>query len=288
MSLCKRPFVTKSGDRVSCGGHCIPCRLNRRRLWTHRLILEAYNHEKVAFVTLTYNQENYPKNNSLVPKDVTDFLKRLRKQTGRKIRYYVVGEYGDRTERPHYHMAIYGVGPEEGRLIEKAWGKGFVYMGDITEKSAQYIANYVTKRMTRKWDERLKGRYPEFARMSRKPGLGADSLMPLVDGITQYGVAKRLLELGDIPNTIRHGKKELPLGRYLKEKVRELYGFEKKTTPKEVMQKIKEDVQRMREAYESDPKNKGKCWYKKELEDRKQKILNLETRYKIYKKGGIL
>lgn len=38
-------------------GKCIPCLINRKRLWKHRLILESYCHDKSAFVTLTYNDD---------------------------------------------------------------------------------------------------------------------------------------------------------------------------------------------------------------------------------------
>jgi len=49
---------------------------------------------------------------SLIKRDVQLFIKRLRKEQdsrgSSKIKYYLVGEYGDLTKRPHYHAAIFG------------------------------------------------------------------------------------------------------------------------------------------------------------------------------------
>lgn len=66
--------------------------------------LEYFDY-KGCFVTFTYNEENLPPNRSLRRKDMTDYWKRLRKSlegTGKKIKYYMCGEYGDQFERPHY------------------------------------------------------------------------------------------------------------------------------------------------------------------------------------------
>lgn len=86
----------------------MPCRLNRRRLWTHRLLLEQLKHGDSCFLTLTYDEKHLPEGGSLVPKHAQDFLKRLRSKTNLKLRYYLVGEYGEDTERPHYHVALFG------------------------------------------------------------------------------------------------------------------------------------------------------------------------------------
>ena len=100
--LCRKPYVGPAGA-FPCG-QCLPCRLNRRRTWTHRIMLEAMCHGDNAFVTLTYEDDNV---RSLVPKDPQDWLKRIRKAVEPlRLRYYLVGEYGDISERPHYHVAL--------------------------------------------------------------------------------------------------------------------------------------------------------------------------------------
>lgn len=83
----------------------------------------------------------------------------------------------------------------------------------LSAKSAMYIAGYVVKKMTHSSDPRLDGRAPEFARMSLKPGLGALALDAVVSVLVQYNLP--------VPLGLRHGKKILPLGRYLRRKLAE-------------------------------------------------------------------
>jgi len=92
---------------VGCG-QCIHCRANRRREWVLRILLELEKHEFNTFLTLTYDDVHLPGDQSLQPKHLTDFFKRLRKKVEYPIRYYAVGEYGEETERPHYHIALFG------------------------------------------------------------------------------------------------------------------------------------------------------------------------------------
>ena len=107
--VCKKPF-TRGVEAYGCG-QCLPCRVNRRRIWTHRVLLEAIKSSESSFITLTYDDENLPENGSLCPSHVRDWLKRIRKKVEpRKLRYFLVGEYGDETKRPHYHVALFGVG----------------------------------------------------------------------------------------------------------------------------------------------------------------------------------
>ena len=103
---------------VACG-YCDPCRINRRRLWSHRMILESFGHPASCFLTLTYNDDNLPQDGSLKPDDLQLFIKRLRSRLVYKFRYYAVGEYGDDNGRPHFHGAIFGLGSCVGGLSVK-------------------------------------------------------------------------------------------------------------------------------------------------------------------------
>lgn len=96
---------------IPCGG-CICCRINRQGDWSLRMQLEAVCHEYAYFVTLTYAPEYLPAWASLVPKDFSDFMKRLRdrfdtKFPGARIRFSGCGEYGTEGRRPHYHAILY-------------------------------------------------------------------------------------------------------------------------------------------------------------------------------------
>lgn len=284
--LCKKPYI--QGIQPYGCGQCLPCRLNRRRLWSHRLMLESYFHEESCFVTLTYDQENLPHGNTLVPKHPQDWLKRLRRNSSRKIRYFLVGEYGDDTQRAHYHAALFGVGYSHSELIRQSWGKGHVHIGDLTEKSAAYIAGYVTKKMTSPDDPRLNGRYPEFARMSLKPGIGAASVAKLTEFVTSEHGSNDLIRTGDVPSQLRHGKKMYPLGRYLRRKIREYAGFKEiggQEIPK--LQRFQE-MSELLEAALAEPKNRSKTFGEILLEKNSQKVLNLEAKSKIFKKKGTL
>jgi len=149
--------------------------MNRRRVWTHRLLPEQRSHEFSSFATLTYADEHLPRGQTVVPKHTQDWLKRLRDLLGptRPIRYYLVGEYGDESQRPHYHAALFGLSHLEHETLARSWPMGHTLLGTLTKESAQYVAGYVTKKMTAPDDPRLNGRHPEFARMSLRPGIGA-------------------------------------------------------------------------------------------------------------------
>lgn len=265
--MCRNPY-TRGIHAYPCG-QCMPCRLNRRRLWTHRIMLETLDHGDCTFVTLTYSDQYLQGNTSLSPIDLQLWLKRLRfsylhssmaRLTNRpRLRYYAVGEYGDQTQRPHYHVALFGY-PNCRRiqsrfrkgsccppcdLILSTWAKGQVFLGSLELHSAQYIAGYVTKKMTKSDDPRLNGRYPEFCRMSLKPGIGLNHM---------HDVASTLLNLaspqGDVPVSLRHGGRQLPLGRYLRRKLRTMIGKDEKAPTT-----INEEMLSLLQAAQADKQN---------------------------------
>lgn len=222
---CKYPFV-KGLEPFPCG-QCLPCRINKRRLWTHRILLESKCHEKSVFTTLTYSPDNLPPNGSLVRAHLQLFLKRLRRRVApRLLRYFAPGEYGDDTWRPHYHPILFGLGLDSARDIEESWGLGFVDVRELSEELAQYAAGYVVKKLTRGDDPRLAGRTPEFCAMSLKPGIGALAVPTIGAALSSREGSKLIARDRDAPPVLRHGKKLYPLGRYLRQKLREEAGFE--------------------------------------------------------------
>lgn len=118
---------TSSAFQIPCG-QCLGCRLDRAQQWTSRIMHEASLHDESLFLTLTYNDKNIPSNFSLNKRDITLFLKSLRKhyQDIALLRFYQVGEYGKnpgfdfvrlpgeqslkaerRKSRPHHHVALF-------------------------------------------------------------------------------------------------------------------------------------------------------------------------------------
>lgn len=230
---CERPF-----NGHGCGA-CLPCRLKKRREWTHRIMLEADLHADNAFLTLTYRDGPF----SLEPLDHRRFMDALRKRLKPlRVRFYAVGEYGEKHGRPHYHYALFGYpsckrGSVSARargkyrccapcdILEEVWGRGFIYNKPLEMGSARYIARYVIKKMTRFDDPRLGNRHPEFARMSLKPGIGAGVVEAVASVITRYNL---LTPEGDVPVTLRHGDLEWPLGRYLRRRLRIHLGLDER------------------------------------------------------------
>jgi len=182
-------------------GMCWQCRLEFARQWAMRCTHEAQLHEENCFITLTYNQEHLPKDKSVHKRALQLFFKRLRKHLEPKeIRYYACGEYGDRLGRPHYHACLFGhsftdktviKGPRvrsiqnyfktsnnsfslyTSKTLERIWGKGFVTIGDLSFESAGYVARYCMKKITGPpASSHYKNKNPEFALMSRRPGIG--------------------------------------------------------------------------------------------------------------------
>lgn len=160
---------------IPCGT-CILCRNEQARQQAIRIYHESQMHQEGAFLTMTYDEEHLPEFSSLSTEDkanewqrpqdrhhLSKFWKRMRKAFG-KMRYYSVGEYGDQTQRPHYHACIFGHAFVQGRTIVRrtpsllwenprvteAWGQGQVRIGALNFRTARYTASYVTKKLRSK------------------------------------------------------------------------------------------------------------------------------------------
>lgn len=170
-------------------GRCMACRLNKARMWSIRIMNEVKSHQNNIFLTLTYNPESMPKNGSLQVADLQKFFKRLRKNSGKKLRYFASGEYGDKKERPHYHAIIFGMGRNDRKVIETSWPFGLIHIGDVTYDSATYCASYTLKKLTgdKSAIYEQKKVSPEFSIMSRRPGIGDSYVATNSDFIRNNG-----------------------------------------------------------------------------------------------------
>lgn len=201
---------------IPCG-QCLSCRIQKSREWANRLMLELQYHESAYFLTLTYNNEHgRPATDAygevqdwltLKKKDYQDFMKRLRKATGQKLRFYACGEYGTETFRPHYHAIIFGLTLDDlvfykkselgfsyytSEFLNRVWSEkvayfengekkyryenlGYVIVGEVNWETCAYTARYVSKKITgekSKFYEEF-GLEAPFSLMSRKPGIAA-------------------------------------------------------------------------------------------------------------------
>lgn len=160
---------------VPCG-KCPQCLKRRVASWSFRLEMGSLLWNKQYFLTLTYDNENVPISANgfltLFPKHLTDFFKRLRKNAG-KLRYYLCGEYGTTTKRPHYHVILFANSSLFASDIEKQWIYGSVYYGKVEPASIRYTVQYYDKGVWQKSHVR-DDREPEFSRMSQ--GIGKNFL----------------------------------------------------------------------------------------------------------------
>lgn len=296
--LCKEPFKGHG-----CG-QCLPCLIKQRRIWTHRCMLEAALHEHNTFATLTYRFVQYSglhqTTASFDVEHVQRFFYRLRK-AGIKVRYYGVGEYGSTFDRPHLHFILFGY-PTcfYGRSrysrsiknccpscdqIRDAWRLGNVDLGTVTKDSISYVAGYVTEKHDDKKKAALLSRPKSRAFMSRRPGIGSQFSLALANSFASEGGTQFLINEGDVPHTLKHGSKELPLGRYMMEKFRASMGFpvrRPKATSTRVTYKpegweikVSEKMRELLASFDGD--------HKKMLAAQKQASLNQETKYNIFK-----
>lgn len=145
---CANPWwLEGSGNRaffIACN-KCLYCRIQRRKLWTIRMLHEKESWPDASFITLTYNQENLP-SRGLKKKDLQNFFKRLRKLVT-PLRYFACGEYGEQTNRPHYHAIIFGLSKVKAlQVLPQAWTLGNTDAGHCEEDSVRYVAGYIDKK----------------------------------------------------------------------------------------------------------------------------------------------
>lgn len=195
--------------QLPCGG-CLGCRMSKARDWAVRCALELKDHSRACWVTLTYDDKYCPP--ALRKDHLSIWLKRLRaREPDTTIRFFACGEYGERTQRPHFHSIIYGLPTTAHGTFEKTWRKGHVRTDPLTPAAISYVAGYVTKKQKLplldpgiRVDPETGEEYhyqPAFQHMSRRPGIGSSA--------RQYWTSWR-------KTAIWHGK-EVPVPRYLHE-----------------------------------------------------------------------
>lgn len=202
---------------IPCG-KCIGCRLAYSRMWADRCLAEATLHESSYFVTFTYNDTYLPINTyvdengeirysmTLNKKDFQNTMKRIRKNYNydNKLRFFMAGEYGNISARPHYHALIFGLKLDDLQLykktaqgfnlytsefLEKCWQhKGYVIVAEVTWETCAYTARYILKKQkgeAAKIYEQLNIK-AEFTLMSRKPGIAREFYEINKDQLNKY------------------------------------------------------------------------------------------------------
>ena len=129
--------------------------------------------------------------------------------------------------------------------------------------------------MTAVDDRRLEGRYPEFARMSLRPGLGHSAMHEVASQLMKYN----LEDLEDVPGSLRHGSRIMPLGPYLQRTLRKMVGRDEKT-PESVLEKYAEEMRLVREAAFENSQSYSKALVEASTQERQ----NFYSKQKLRKK----
>ncbi|QCQ84733.1 replication initiator protein [Blackfly microvirus SF02] len=236
---CLNPITLKTGDVVPCS-QCLPCRVNRRNGWNLRLRYESTAHKTSLFVGLSYDDDNVPitslGNQTLREEDTIHFREKLRyrfKKDGYGgFRYYLIGEYGSQTHRPHYHLQFFTSYPipyencmyaqEQDstycltqcfkkcpiKHIRTCWPYGHATSYPCTPADIGYITLlHVTGLQPPTPDAS-----PAFMRMSKKPAIG-DCFFD------QKELISRLYDRGNACYTYTPDGTLTPLPRYYRDKI---------------------------------------------------------------------
>nr|QJB20336.1 MAG: replication initiator protein [Microvirus sp.] len=166
--------------RLPCGS-CLQCRMDKARDWAVRCQLELNEHREYCWTTLTYTDDTLPL--TLRKDHLSGWLKRLRaRNPDRTIRFFASGEYGERTQRPHYHAILFGL--PDHPSIQDTWPFGMVRVDPISPAAIAYVAGYTSKKVGYRLEpkERVDPEtgevyewQPPFLQMSRRPGIGGEA-----------------------------------------------------------------------------------------------------------------
>lgn len=190
-------------------GLCKACRINYSMNWGIRIMCESRLYTDSVFITLTYDDEHLIVSektglSTVYPPDLCLFMKRLRRKIEPdKVRFFGVGEYGEKGHRAHMHVIVFGLSPFDKRVFKghiksgngyvvscNCWDKGRVHVGYVSPSSANYVAGYSCKKIKGKG---AREKYkeldiePEFARMSLKPGIGFEYMDMYSDDLINHG-----------------------------------------------------------------------------------------------------
>lgn len=183
--MCLFPNFVVNVGMVPCG-RCPKCLERRVDHWVFRIEYEQRRAHSACFLTFTYADgmcDVTPNGFLTLNKSHFQlFMKRVRRALPNypyKIKYYIAGEYGSDTERPHYHVIILNLPLDwlNAKNLDRFWYdddgvvRGHIDYGfDFSSKAIGYTIGYCCKR-------RIVGRYsrddrlPEYSCMSKGFGL---------------------------------------------------------------------------------------------------------------------
>lgn len=133
---------------VPCG-RCSECLRANRNAWFVRMNREkAWSRSigwKCHFLTITINEESYPKAIESPSAFIRDFFESYRHATGKKLKHVVFQEFGPTTGRLHFHGLVFAPDLDYRRLRAAVARLGYIWIRPTRSSDAGYCAKYVTK-----------------------------------------------------------------------------------------------------------------------------------------------
>lgn len=221
-SLATRLFKSIAQTRFSCGT-CIHCRKRRSKELAIRCVLHASLYQQNCFLTLTYDEKKPDYHNELQYKDIQDFKKRLRDHCnyhfGKRVQIFNVHEYGENGKK-HWHLVLFNHNFSDktrfrksgnnilytSKTLDATWSHGHCTIGDVSEASAMYQAQYTQKDLKNGNSNNAK------KAKSNHSGIGRDYFLIHYD---------QILRLGYIP----FAGKKIPIPRYFQRLAHKHYSF---------------------------------------------------------------
>lgn len=157
----KGHFIPSSHIVFDCG-KCLHCRKKKAYELACKCVLHSSLYEQNCFLTLTYDEKRKGYHNEMDYTDIQKFKKRLRVHANRidnrRLEVFNVHEYG-KLGKKHWHLIVFNYRPLDcemhtmrnniplytSRTMEKLWPYGFSTIGDVSEASAMYTAQYMEK-----------------------------------------------------------------------------------------------------------------------------------------------
>jgi hypothetical protein len=254
-----------------------------------RMLHELDSWPCASFITLTYSDEYLPDDLSVHKEHLQKFFKRLRKAIyPSKIRYFACGEYGTKTQRPHYHAIVFGLSlcDYDRRLVKRCWKYCDWSVPAINQRafglaevdSIRYVAQYIDKKFTgdlatAEYED--KGREPVFRLMSL--GLGRQFLEKNREQLT---------ELQAVP----YNKTLMTLPRYYLDKLgidtdyAKIKAYQKET---EYVESVTGEIMSRDEFYLSHSADAVMKLEGGIKDENKQKDLNLESKLNLKHRSSI-
>lgn len=137
--------------QVPCN-KCVFCRERNVSAQLGRLIIASYPTFHCYFVSLTIDEEHFTDNLHGVERDdlnpLVNYLNHSNIRHGTKFQYFFTSEYGETSDRPHYHALLYNFKDRHqvDDILDKYYTKGNVKVDDVNLARFRYIANsHVTK-----------------------------------------------------------------------------------------------------------------------------------------------